>query len=231
MPGPLEQQALLTPYLVQHNINMRKAQQIYASRLQQHLHVPIGEPINPDPDSHPRSWLRFILSDAGASGRYDMCCYVKYATSTYDTIIGLISADISNKYDDPLVAANSNAELQDKLLTLTKERDDLLEDQQVAELRNNALRSGNVAITNHQVYLLGRPLRPASIPYIWALSVLFIGLGLLIFYTFMPYTLPPFDIILLNIYFFFSNAWVWSTLFGLASIVILFLSLRIANII
>ena len=126
--------------------------------------------------------------------------------------------------------ASDNATKQLELKALVEQRDNLLEDQKVAELRDTVLRSGNTAVSNHQIYLLGRPLRPASIPYIWALSVLFIGAALLIFYMFFPYTIPPLDVILFEIYILFSTPMIWSILFGLASIVILFLSLRIANI-
>jgi len=123
-----------------------------------------------------------------------------------------------------------NKELQDQVLELTIQRNNLNENKEVSVLRNSALRSGDDSISNHQVYLLGRPLRPASIPFLWALSVLFIGMGLLVFYTFFPYTIPPIDILLFEIYLFFTSPYVWSILFGLASIVILFLSLHIAGV-
>jgi len=132
---------------------------------------------------------------------------------------------------DSATLASQNAAYQTTLIGLVEQRDNLLEDQQVAELRDTVLRSGNTKVSNHQIYLLGRPLRPASIPYIWALSVLFIGAAILIFYMFFPYTIPPIDVILFEIYILFSTPMIWSVLFGLASIVILFLSLRIANII
>jgi hypothetical protein len=224
-------QALLTPQLVQRNIDIQKARQIYSSRLQQYLGVPIGSPINSNPDTQPLSWLTWIKANADANGKKQMCLFVKYANETYDTINSLVSRNPANTYTTEAAAMQANTDLQERLLVLTRERDALLEDNEVSEMRNSVLRSGNAAITNHQVYLLGRPLRPASIPYIWALIVLYIGLGILIFYTFIPYTMPPLDIVLLNLYYFFANPWVWSILFGMASIVILFLSLHIANII
>lgn len=135
------------------------------------------------------------------------------------------------KTDSPDILAKDNEEYQKTLAGLVEQRDNLLEDQQVAELRDTVLRSGNTKVSNHQIYLLGRPLRPASIPYIWALSVLFIGAAILIFYMFFPYTVPPIDVILFDLYILFSTPRIWSILFGLASIIILFLSLRIANII
>jgi hypothetical protein len=142
-----------------------------------------------------------------------------------------MTGSVPPKTPDSATLANQNAVYQTELAGLVDQRDNLLEDQQVAELRDTVLRSGNTSVSNHQIYLLGRPLRPASIPYIWALSVLFIGAAILIFYMFFPYTIPPIDVILFDLYILFSTPRIWSILFGLASIVILFLSLRIANII
>jgi len=225
MPGPLEQ-LLLTPSLVQHDINMRKAQQAYAQKLKPYLNVPIGGQIPLTND-----WITYITNPNRSEPQVKQgCAMVNYVKTTYQNINSSIRDDTGTNLTQSDVT-QKNAELQTELLRLTEERDELLEDNEVSEMRDAILRSGNAAISNHQVYLLGRPLRPASIPYIWALIVLFIGMGLLIFYTFFPYTMPPLDIILLNFYFFFSSPWVWSILFGLASIVILFLSLRIAHII
>ena len=52
-------------------------------------------------------------------------------------------------------------------------------DAKAAELRDDVLRTREYAVSKHQLFLLGRPLRPASIPYLWALSTLFVGIGLL----------------------------------------------------
>jgi hypothetical protein len=52
-------------------------------------------------------------------------------------------------------------------------------DAKAAELRDDVLRTREHAVSKHQLFLLGRPLRPASIPYLWALSTLFVGIGLL----------------------------------------------------
>jgi anti-sigma28 factor (negative regulator of flagellin synthesis) len=208
MPAPISQIAM-TPDLQQHDIDLQRAQIAYANTLQPMLQVPIGSPIS--------------------STSHLSCPQILQIENQYSSIVNSIS---NNKGTlSATAAAQLNTQLQQKVLTLTEERDSLLEDKQVAELRDNILRSGDGAVTNHQIYLLGRPLRPASIPYIWALSVLFIGLGLLIFYTFFPYTIPPIDVLFFNLYFLFSNPLFWGILFALASIVILFLSLHIANLI
>ena len=120
--------------------------------------------------------------------------------------------------------------VQVELENLQQTVKDYKKDQQTAIVRDKVLRSGNGAVTNHQIYLLGRPLRPASIPFLWALSTLFIGFALLIFYTYYPYTTPPLDVLLFDLYLLFTDPFTWAILFSLASVVILFLSLRIAKI-
>ena len=81
----------------------------------------------------------------------------------------------------------------------------LQQEEKEARLRLELLRSSNSTVTNHQVFLLGRPLRPASIPLLWALSVLFIGIAALIFYTFSPFELIPSNYIIFQIYLFLIN--------------------------
>jgi len=120
--------------------------------------------------------------------------------------------------------------VQVELESLQQTVEDRKKDQQTAVVRDQVLRSGNGAVTNHQIYLLGRPLRPASIPFLWALSTLFIGFALVIFYTYYPYTTPPLDVILFDLYLLFVDPFTWAILFSIASVVILFLSLRIAKI-
>ena len=157
------------------------------------------------------------------------CTILNKSDVEYAKIMAPIAGDNPNLPVD--IVTQKNAQLQTDIAALTTRRDDLLVDQQAAQLRDNVLRTGNGAVTNHQIYLLGRPLRPASIPYLWALSVLFIGLAILIFYMFYPYTSPPLDVFLFDLYLLFKDPMTWGILFSLASVVILFLSLRIAKII
>jgi len=205
--------------------------QIYAETLQPYLGVSIGQPVLSSPPWI--EWLKTLYSTperetATTPTLLQACKMIKYAETTY----GTINTNISNISDGATnVTVQDNTVLQQQVDSLTKKRNSLQEDAEVAELRDNVLRSGNGSVSNHQVYLLGRPLRPATIPYLWALSVLFIGIATLIFYMFFPYTIPPLDVILFDLYLLFSSPWIWSILFGLASVVILFLSLRITNLI
>jgi ABC-type transport system involved in cytochrome bd biosynthesis fused ATPase/permease subunit len=112
-------------------------------------------------------------------------------------------------------------------------------DAKTAELRESLLRSKESNITRHQVVFLGRPLRPSSIPYLWALSVLFIGASILMFQTMTPPLQPLFTTLFGTSTGmgdgvgggFLSDVRVWRTLVGAFTVVIIFLSLRVANVI
>lgn len=126
-----------------------------------------------------------------------------------------------------------NGTLQTQVSNLEGKVKESEDDVKSAELRDELLRSQNSNITKHQVFMIGRPLRPSSIPYLWALSILFIGAALLVFQTQGPPLLVP----LMEWYsmsgqnMFFTGSRMWMILAGALSIVILFLSLRVANVI
>jgi len=225
MPGPVNQ-FVLTPNLAQHTIDIQKAQQAYTQQFAT-VGIPIGENW-----STSKTGIDIISETTGQNASISpfICALVvKPRKEAYEKIINNLTGDQPG--NDPIdVIIQKNPALQKEVLKLVEERDSLLEDQEVAELRDKVLRSGNVAVSNHQVYLLGRPLRPASIPYLWALSVLFTGLALLILYMFFPFRAIPFDILLFDIMLFFKNPKVWAALFGIASIVILFLVLHITGV-
>jgi hypothetical protein len=161
--------------------------------------------------------------------KQDVCAFInEYVDTPYKNIITSLTGKL-DVIPTEIVTQNIQA-IQVELDSLQETMEDRKKDQQTAIVRDKILRSGNGAVTNHQIYLLGRPLRPASIPFLWALSTLFIGFALLIFYTYYPYTTPPLDVILFDLYMFFTDPFTWAILFSIASVVILFLSLRIAKI-
>jgi hypothetical protein len=130
-----------------------------------------------------------------------------------------------------------NGEVQRQIQRLNKIQDEIKVDVESAVARDELLRSRNTNITPHQLYLLDRPVRRGIIPYLWVLSILFIGVGLVIFYMMAPYILPETDItvesieyIPIMIFEFISNKTVLVSLLISALIVILFLSLKIAGL-
>jgi len=178
------------------------------------------------------SWINSVLNSTSPNKlqqQQEVCAWTnQYADTPYKNIITPLTGEIG-AIPTEIVTQNIQA-VQVELESLQQTVEDYKKDQQTAIVRDKVLRSGNGAVTNHQIYLLGRPLRPASIPFLWALSTLFIGFALLIFYTYYPYTTPPLDVLLFDLYLFFIDPFTWAILFSLASVVILFLSLRIAKI-
>jgi hypothetical protein len=75
---------------------------------------------------------------------------------------------------------SENGLLQQTIQNRQKDKQDTEVDAKAAELRDELLRTREHRGSKHQLILLGRPLRPASIPYLWALSALFVGIGLLV---------------------------------------------------
>lgn len=126
--------------------------------------------------------------------------------------------------------------LQTQIRELEKERDALNTEVDTSVARDEALRTRNITGNAHTLYLLDRPVRQAMAPFLWAFSVLFVGVGVLFFYWLTPVLLLPQRAnafgttsvaqVLSDI---FASRYTWMALFGAASIVILFLSLKIAG--
>jgi len=146
-----------------------------------------------------------------------------------------LNAEVSEAIQNYALENNMDSLLQQNTTLLRQietkqaEYDTMLQNASVAEERNQNLRSSDMNISSHQVFLLGRPLRPASIPYLWALSILFISIAILLFYYYSPINIPPMYILIAMATDLVYNPWFWATLFGMASIVILFLVLRIVG--
>ena len=148
--------------------------------------------------------------------------------SLNQNVVDTISNLTSNNDMTSLLTENGN--LQQTIQNLDKVKKDLEEDAQSAQLRDELLRTRNTNVTKHQLFLLGRPLRPASVPYLWALSVLFIGIGLLLFSVTFPMPYISFDALVFDFTQTMSMPIVWASILGSAIIVIIFLSLAVAGV-
>jgi hypothetical protein len=127
-----------------------------------------------------------------------------------------------------------NGELQKQINKLEKIQSEMKIDVESAVARDKLLRSRNTEVNSRQLFILGRPVRRGLIPYLWVLSVLFIGVGLVIFKMTMPTialsgteTTTSIPLMVLD---FFTNRAVLTSLLVSALIVILFLSLKIAGV-
>jgi len=124
---------------------------------------------------------------------------------------------------------NEIGRLQQSIISLEKKNDEMDVDVESAIARDNILRSKDTDITHHTLFLLDRPIRKKLIPYLWVVSVLFIGVALIIFKMTMPTIIfgGSFFQVLKGV---FTDKRVLGSLLGAALIVILFLSLKIAGV-
>lgn len=120
-----------------------------------------------------------------------------------------------------------NGKLQAAIKTLEQQVKEASEDEQAAIVRDEVLRTRETNVTRHQLFLLGRPLRPSFIPFLWALSVLFIGVSVLLITQFFPIPVEQWPYVMSSIQQFFSDPKIWMSLFGSACIVIFFLVLKL----
>lgn len=134
-------------------------------------------------------------------------------------------------------------QLQGQIRRLEEEREKMKTDVLTAVARDELLRSRDQTGNEHTLYLMNRPVRRGMVPYLWVLSVLFVGVGVLLFYWLTPMILSPsstdtygtpvmgtLNQLVLLATDIFMNPYTWMALFGAASIVILALSLKIAGV-
>lgn len=134
-------------------------------------------------------------------------------------------------------------QLQGQIRRLEEEREKMKTDVETAMARDELLRSRDQTGNEHTLYLMNRPVRRGMVPYLWALSVLLVGVGVLFFYWLTPMILTPSSVntygnpvmgtmnqFVLMVTDIFMNPYTWMALFGAASIVILALSLKMAGV-
>lgn len=158
-------------------------------------------------------------------------------TDLNDEIIGFITKE--SRQNDLAGLLAENGELQKQINALEKIQNEMKIDVDSAVARDELLRSRNTDITPHKLFLLGKPIRTGLIPYLWAVAILFIGIGIIVF----RITLPSLNIgtgapatpgmasgMFSSVYEFIMNKSVLGSLLIAALIVILFLALKIAGV-
>ena len=131
-----------------------------------------------------------------------------------------------------------NGELQKQINRLEKVQKEMKIDVESSVARDKLLRSRDTDVTPHQLFILDRPVRKGLIPYLWVISVLFIGVGVVIFKMIMPSfiaaTATTTNTTSTSIYYmimeFVTNKVVIGSLIASVLIVILFLSLKVAGV-
>jgi hypothetical protein len=133
-----------------------------------------------------------------------------------------------------------NGELQQHITKLEQIQNEMKVDVDSAIARDELLRSKTEDISQHGLFILNRPLRQNLIPFLWALSILFIGVGLIVFRMTLPIDTLSSKIsgatsvagtsIFTSILLFITDKRVLLSLLSAALVVILFLSLKIAGV-
>lgn len=134
---------------------------------------------------------------------------------------------------------SQNGELQTTINRLETIQKDTKVDVESSIARDKLLRSRDTDISRHQLFILDRPVRKGLIPYLWVISVLFIGIGLIIIKSTMPTYTPGLNSGAINgtsssistiLLEFVSNKIVIGSLLSSALVIIIFLSLKIAGV-
>lgn len=142
------------------------------------------------------------------------------------------------KDTDMVGMLTENGELMKQINRLEKIKTETKIDVESAIARDELLRSRNTDITRHQLFILDRPIREKIIPYLWVISILFVGIGLVIFKMTMPslgmgagvITNGSEGSIMGMILQFITNKIVLGSLLISALITIVFLALKIAGV-
>ena len=146
-----------------------------------------------------------------------------------DDIIKLFKNESTNHNLSGILT--ENGELQNKIQQLRKVQSNIKVDVETAVARDELLRSRNKDINSHQLFLFDRPIRRGMVPYLWAISILLIGIGILALRSVAP-TLPVFT--LSEIYNFIMTQYLTSNVLMLllasCLITIIFLSLKIGGV-
>ena len=156
----------------------------------------------------------------------------------YSTLNNDILTHLKNNARDTNITGllTENGTLQTQINRLEKIQKEMKIDVERSIERDKLLRSRDTDVTPHQLFILDRPVRKSLIPYLWVISVLFIGIGLVILKIFIPSlqlnttgtnSTTSISYMIME---FVTNKVVIGSLAASALIVILFLSLKVAGV-
>jgi hypothetical protein len=156
------------------------------------------------------------LKDAYASLHNDIMLYIK--TKAHDT-----------NFSD---TSSNNTLLMAQIAMLEDKQKKIQVEVESAIAREEVLRSRMQDVSRHQLFILDRPVRRGMIPYLWVLSVLFVGVGVYIFrLIFPPLPAEGLSMLISSISSeVLTNTTVLYTLVGCLLLTILFLVLKILGV-
>ena len=158
------------------------------------------------------------------------------STYLFNKINGVLSTELANQPTSELLSKTGT--LQQQIQRLHRIKKDIKVDVESAVARDEVLRSRDTKLNSHKLFLLNRPIRKGVIPYLWVLSILFIGISLALFRMILPEsTTSTFSnglgstmSISLMVSEFFENKMVLISIVIALLIVVLFLGLKMAGI-
>lgn len=142
-----------------------------------------------------------------------------------------------SRYNDMPALLEESGRLQTTLTKLHEHKKEMKVDLESAIARDELLRTRETNLNQHQLFILDRPVRRNMIPYLWVLSVVFVGIGLVLLRKMMPElgiseseanALSQSFMDMLS-YYFTSNA-AWLGIIGACMIVILVLGLKVGGV-
>ena len=158
------------------------------------------------------------------------------STYLFNKINSVLSTEMADQSTADLLTRTG--QLQQQIQRLHEIKKDIKVDVESAVARDEVLRSRDTKLNSHKLFLLNRPIRKGVIPYLWVLSVLFIGVSLVLFRMMLPESTPSTNVgafgsslsISLMISEFFENKMVIISIIIALCILSLFLGLRLAGI-
>ncbi len=150
----------------------------------------------------------------------------------HDDIAKTLECNVQNS--DLSGGLTQTGSLQTHIKKLEKRKKELQVEVDTALARDELLRSREVKMPAHSLFLLDRPVRKGMIPYLWVISVFFIGIGLVLYKTMLPSIAPDMgtvigmEMALMDILF---NRTVLISLLVCIVIIILVVSLKVGGVI
>jgi hypothetical protein len=159
----------------------------------------------------------------------------KSYSSLNDDILKFVGKEAQHNNMSDLLTETGT--LQKEINGLQRVQEEIKTDVESAVARDELLRSRDTDLNTHQLFLLDRPVRRNMIPYLWVLSIVFVGVGLVVLrmmqpaigtiYSGMPAYSTSFWYQLTS---FFTNNITWIAIVGSCMVVILALGLKVGGV-
>ena len=142
-----------------------------------------------------------------------------------------------SQYNNMTKLLQESGTLQTTLTRLHGFKKEMKTDVESAVARDELLRTRETKLNEHQLFILDRPVRRNMIPYLWVLSVVFVGIGLVLLRILKPeFGISENEARVLSESFmdmlssYFTNNTTWFAIIGACMVVILVLGLKVGGV-